>query len=84
MKIGVEYFHGKNILPASVLATEDFMDVIQAIQSRHTVSKVKPDALPREMIEELLRAAVQAPNHHKVRPWRFVVLTGRGGADWAR
>ena len=54
------------------------MDVIQAIQSRHSVSKVKPDALPREMIEGLLRAAVQAPNHHKVRPWRFVVLTGAG------
>ena len=54
------------------------MDVIQAIQSRRSVSKVKPDALPREMIEGLLRAAVQAPNHHKVRPWRFVVLTGAG------
>lgn len=54
------------------------MDVIQAIQSRHSVSKVKPDALSREMIEGLLHAAVQAPNHHKVRPWRFVVLTGAG------
>jgi nitroreductase len=28
------------------------------------------------MIEKLLSAAVQAPNHYKVRPWRFVVLTG--------
>ncbi|MBI5296517.1 MAG: nitroreductase [Chloroflexi bacterium] len=56
------------------------MDVIQAIQGRHTVSKVKPDALPREMIEQLLHAAAQAPNHHKVRPWRFVVLTGEGRA----
>jgi len=54
------------------------MDVIQAIHSRHSVKKVKPDALPREMIEQLLQAAVQAPNHHKVRPWRFVVLTGTG------
>ena len=26
----------------------------------------------------LLEAAVQAPNHYKVRPWRFVVLTGEG------
>jgi nitroreductase len=54
------------------------MEVIQAIHSRHTVSKVKPDALSRELIESLLHAAVQAPNHHKVRPWRFVVLTGAG------
>ena len=27
-------------------------------------------------MEKLLSAAVQAPNHYKVRPWRFVVLTG--------
>lgn len=56
------------------------MDVIQAIQSRHSVKKVKPEALPRGMIEQLLHAAVQAPNHHKVKPWRFVVLTGEGRA----
>jgi nitroreductase len=30
------------------------------------------------MIEKLLDAAVQAPNHYKVRPWRFVVVTGEG------
>jgi nitroreductase len=30
------------------------------------------------MIETLLDAAVQAPNHYKVRPWRFVVLSGEG------
>jgi len=37
---------------------------------------VKPDLVPRDLIEKLLSAAVQAPNHYKVRPWRFVVLTG--------
>jgi nitroreductase len=52
------------------------MEVIQAIHERHMTHKVKPDALPRETIERLLSAAVQAPNHYKVRPWRFVVLTG--------
>jgi nitroreductase len=52
------------------------MDVFDAIHNRHSVKKVKPDAVPRQMIEKLLDAAVQAPNHYKVRPWRFVVLTG--------
>lgn len=52
------------------------MDVFEAIYHRHSQKKVKPDAVPREMIEKLLDAAVQAPNHYKVRPWRFVVLTG--------
>jgi len=54
------------------------MDVIDAIHGRQTIKKVKQDALPRDVIEKLLSAAVQAPNHHKVRPWRFVVLTGDG------
>lgn len=52
------------------------MDVFDAIHNRHSIKKVKPDALPRETIEKLLNAAAQAPNHYKVRPWRFVVLIG--------
>jgi nitroreductase len=53
------------------------MDVFEAIHNRHSQKKVKPDPVPRAMIEKLLDAAAQAPNHYKVRPWRFVVLTGR-------
>ena len=52
------------------------MDVFEAIYDRHSQGKVKPDPVPRELIEKLLDAAVQAPNHDKVRPWRFVVLSG--------
>lgn len=54
------------------------MELFEAIHGRVTIGKVKPDALPRETIEKLLSAGAQAPNHHKVRPWRFVVLTGDG------
>jgi nitroreductase len=54
------------------------MDVIEALHQRHSQGKVKSDPVPRELIEKLLDAAVQAPNHYKVRPWRFVVLTGEG------
>ena len=54
------------------------MQTLIAIQTRRSVGKIKPDALPRELIERLLSAGVQAPNHYSVRPWRFVVLTGQG------
>ena len=54
------------------------MELFEALHGRLTTSKVKPDPLPREMIEKILSAGAQAPNHHKVRPWRFVVLTGEG------
>ncbi len=52
------------------------MDVLEAIHSRHSVSRVLPDPVPVEMIEVLLSAAVQAPNHFRVRPWRFFVVSG--------
>jgi nitroreductase len=52
------------------------LDAIEAILTRHSITKVKSDPVPRKIIEKLLLAAVQAPNHYQVRPWRFVVLTG--------
>jgi nitroreductase len=53
------------------------MDALEAIFNRHSVSRVKPDPVPKEVIERLLAAAVQAPNHYRIQPWRFIVLTGR-------
>jgi nitroreductase len=53
------------------------MDALEAILTRHSISKVKSDQVPRKVIEELLHVAVQAPNHYQVRPWRFVVLMGK-------
>jgi len=54
------------------------MDAIETIHARHSTGKMKPDPISHEIIEMLLDAGVQAPNHYKVRPWRFVVLTGAG------
>jgi nitroreductase len=54
------------------------MDTLQAIHTRRSIGKLKTDPVPRALIEQLLDAAAQAPNHHKVQPWRFVVLTGNG------
>lgn len=42
------------------------MDIFEAIHTRQSIAKVKPDPVPHELIERLLSAAVQAPNHHKV------------------
>jgi nitroreductase len=54
------------------------MELFEAIHGRLTIGKLKQDALPREVIEKLLSAGAQAPNHYRVRPWRFIVLTGDG------
>jgi len=52
------------------------MEVLEAIYTRQSVGKVSAEPVAREVIEQLLGAAVQAPNHYKVRPWWFVVLSG--------
>jgi nitroreductase len=52
------------------------MNTIEAIHARRSEGNVKPDPIPREQVEQLLDAAVQAPNHYKVRPWRFFVVEG--------
>jgi nitroreductase len=50
------------------------MDVLTAIRTRHSIPKMKTDLISRELVEQLLEAGNQAPNHHRVRPWRFYVL----------
>lgn len=52
------------------------MQLLDVIFSRRSIGAVRPDPLPRALIERLLEAAVQAPNHHRVYPWRFFVLSG--------
>jgi nitroreductase len=54
------------------------METLEAIHTRQSIGQVRPDPVPRELIDKILAAAVQAPNHYKVRPWRFAVMTGAG------
>lgn len=50
--------------------------VLAAIHARRSVGRVSADPVARDLIEELLDAAVAAPNHKETNPWRFVVLAG--------
>jgi nitroreductase len=52
------------------------MDAIEAILSRTSVKRFMAQPVERAKIEQLLDAGAAAPNHHKVRPWRFVVVSG--------
>ena len=60
------------------------MDVIHAIETRQSIGRVKPDPVPRELIERIIESAVHAPNHRLTEPWRFHVFTGRGRGELAR
>jgi nitroreductase len=50
------------------------MDVEDAIRTRRTHKVFAPEAVPREVLDELLELARWAPNHHLTNPWRFRVL----------
>ena len=52
------------------------MNMLDAIHSRRSRGKMRPDAPPRDLLEQVLHAAVHAPNHHDTQPWRFFVLHG--------
>jgi len=52
------------------------MDVLEAIHTRRTTKLFRPDAPSRELIEQVLEAAVWAPNHRLTEPWGFFVLSG--------
>lgn len=53
------------------------MDVETAIRTRRTIKAFSPDQVPADQIEDLLRLASWAPNHHLSVPWRFRVVGPR-------
>jgi nitroreductase len=52
------------------------MQVFDLIKRRRSIGKMTDERPTREQIEQLLEAATHAPNHHKVQPWKFIVLSG--------
>ena len=50
------------------------MDVLEAIKSRRTIFRFKPDPVPKDVLEKVFEYGIWAPNHRLTEPWRFVVL----------
>lgn len=54
--------------------------VMEVIRTRRTVREFSAEAVPREMIDQIVEAATWAPNHRHTEPWRFIVLEKDGEA----
>lgn len=52
------------------------MDLIEGILSRTSALKLTEPAPSRDDIERIIKAGTRAPDHGRLRPWRFVVLAG--------
>jgi len=51
------------------------MTVKEAIATRRSIRKFKPDPIPGELVDQLLDAARLAPSAGNRQPWRFQVVT---------
>jgi nitroreductase len=49
---------------------------LDAIRTRRSVGRMRPERPPRAAIETIVEAATLAPNHRLTEPWRFFVLAG--------
>lgn len=56
--------------------SEKSMDLLAAIETRASALKLAEPGPTRAHLEQIMRAAVRAPDHGRLRPWRFVVLEG--------
>lgn len=54
------------------------MDALSALHNRVSMPRLVAPAPTLEQQEALFRAALRAPDHARLRPWRFLVLEGQG------
>jgi nitroreductase len=52
------------------------MDYEEIAQDRRSIRGYKTDPIPREILEEIIHIAKQAPSSMNTQPWHFHVLTG--------
>ena len=50
------------------------MTILEAISSRRSIKEFTDRPVSSEEIEQLIGAAIRAPNHRGTEPWRFYVL----------
>jgi nitroreductase len=52
------------------------MDAIEALTTRSTAKAFGDMAPTRDHLDVILQAAVRAPDHGRLRPWRFMLIQG--------
>lgn len=53
------------------------MDALTALHSRVSVSRLTEPAPDQAALDNMFRAAMRAPDHGLLRPWRFLILRGQ-------
>jgi nitroreductase len=56
----------------------------EAIEQRRAARSFRPDAIPTEILEEILRLGLRSPSGYNLQPWRFVVVRDSGNKEKLR
>lgn len=54
------------------------MDALQLLQKRVSITKLIAPAPNNAELLEVFKAAARAPDHGKLKPWRFLIIEGEG------
>ena len=52
------------------------MDIKEAVKTRKSIRGYKPDPVPRQVLEEIVRISTRAPSALNTQPWEIVIVTG--------
>lgn len=52
------------------------MEILEAIQRRKSIRDFKPDPVPRELLEKILKISLRAPSGVNKQPWEMCILAG--------
>ncbi len=52
------------------------MDIFEVIEARKSIRKFRPDPVPQDILERILKAATLAPSGKNKQPWHFYVVRG--------
>ena len=53
------------------------MDLVEAIKARKSIRGYKDDPVQKEILREILEAAIRAPSADNSQPWEITVITGK-------
>jgi nitroreductase len=57
-------------------STSFLQDFYRLLEVRRSIRKFKPQPVPKEVVERILQAGMQAPSGKNFQNWKFYVLTG--------
>src|SRR5678816_3617391 len=55
---------------------KDYMDALELLLGRNSAVKLQDPGPVDHALDVIFRSALRAPDHGRLRPWRFIVIAG--------